>query len=489
MCLRIILAACLLPLALHAQVETTPSSPGIGQGLVARWEHLPAAGARPPVPEGVARLEDFSLALAVRFDKPDATGAEPALIALRDAAGKTAVEWTLARDHASLRLAGGAEERRVDFPGDVAASGWAHLVLSVRRDPRQALAGVWVNGVETMSWAQPPGALDLGKDAVLEVARGAAAFIADARLYDRALSRAEIQELGQLPPLVPAPDARGPFTGAITFDEAETIAVLGGSEAVALVESGWWEAGLLARHPGRRLRVRSLAWETDTVLRQDRPLNFGDLRQQLLRVQAGCVLLVFGRQECLERGAGGVEEFRQRLDSMLETCASRTRRLIVAGVAPFQKSAPPLPDLSRQNETLKRYDDALKGAARAHQAVFVDVWSRWPSDGVGTTTDGLNLSDTGARLLGDILNGGAPVPSSGALLAAVREKNKLWHEYWRPSNWAFLHGDRTAQPSSRDHLNPQVRWFPAELEKYRSIIESKENELWKQANEAGGKLP
>ena len=482
---KLIGAACLIPASLWSQVETHPTDPGLGAGLLARWEALPAEGARKLVPAGAARLDNFALAVIARFDQPRSAAGEPAVLRIADSAGKAMLEWTITPRATSARIGSGGAERRVDLPPDAAASGWAHLVLSVQRDPRQALTGLWVNGLEMFSWAEAPGALEIGDGAALMTTRGAAGSIADARLYSRSLSRAEIQELGQLALGAAAADPRPPFADRIVFDDAETIAVLGGSDAVALIESGWWEAGLLARNPGKRIRVRSLAWETDTVFRQDRPLNFGDLRQQLLRARPTCVLLIFGRHECLERGGDGLGDFRRQLDAMLETCASRTRRIIIAGAAPFEKSAPPLPDLSGQNETLRRYDHTLKDAATRHHAAFVNVWSGWPADARGTTTDGLNLSDAGARLLGDLLNGGS-APAE-ALRPIAREKNMLWHQYWRPSNWAFLHGDRTAQPSSRDHLNPQVRWFPAELEKYRALIETKENELWKLANET--KLP
>ena len=80
-------------------------------------------------------------------------------------------------------------------------------------------------------------------------------------------------------------------------------------------------------------------------------------------------------------------------------------------------------------------------------------------------------------------------PDVTSLRPLIQAKNKLWHEYWRPSNWAFLYGDRTAQPSSRDHLNPQVRWFPKELEKYQGMIREKEEEIWKQAEVLGRKVP
>src|SRR5439155_4945101 len=63
------------------------------------------------------------------------------------------------------------------------------------------------------------------------------------------------------------------------------------------------------------------------------------------------------------------------------------------------------------------------------------------------------------------------------LRQAVVAKNRLWFNYWRPQNWAFLGGDRTEQPSSRDHRDPKVRWFPVEMEKFVPLIEAKEREI------------
>ena len=65
----------------------------------------------------------------------------------------------------------------------------------------------------------------------------------------------------------------------------------------------------------------------------------------------------------------------------------------------------------------------------------------------------------------------------------IQEKNRLWFYYWRPMNWAFLRGDRTEQPSSRDHRDPNIRWFPAEMEKFPPLIEVKEREIARVAAE------
>ena len=55
-------------------------------------------------------------------------------------------------------------------------------------------------------------------------------------------------------------------------------------------------------------------------------------------------------------------------------------------------------------------------------------------------------------------------PSAEKLRQAIVKKNDLWFRYWRPTNWAFLYGNRQTQPSSRDHKNPGRRWFPEELQ-------------------------
>ncbi|MGZ8940040.1 MAG: hypothetical protein ACXW32_12580, partial [Limisphaerales bacterium] len=84
------------------------------------------------------------------------------------------------------------------------------------------------------------------------------------------------------------------------------------------------------------------------------------------------------------------------------------------------------------------------------------------------------------------LNLKAPLLSEGvawsdAKLEKLRQliisKNRLWFDYWRPQNWAFLAGDRTEQPSSRDHRDPKLRWFPKEMERFLALIADKENEI------------
>jgi hypothetical protein len=72
----------------------------------------------------------------------------------------------------------------------------------------------------------------------------------------------------------------------------------------------------------------------------------------------------------------------------------------------------------------------------------------------------------------------APYPQGlEPLRHLVIAKNRLWFNYWRVQNWAFLAGDRTNQPSSRDWRDPSKRWFPAEREEFLPLIEAKEKEI------------
>ena len=66
----------------------------------------------------------------------------------------------------------------------------------------------------------------------------------------------------------------------------------------------------------------------------------------------------------------------------------------------------------------------------------------------------------------------------------ILTKNQLWMRYWRPTNWAFLYGNRQFVESSRDHVNYKVRWFPAAVESIASPINQAEVEIQAAANAA-----
>jgi hypothetical protein len=71
--------------------------------------------------------------------------------------------------------------------------------------------------------------------------------------------------------------------------------------------------------------------------------------------------------------------------------------------------------------------------------------------------------------------------SAEKLRQAIRRKNDLWFRYWRPTNWAFLYGNRQSTASSRDHTNPSRRWFPKELENALPQLAAAERRVYEDA--------
>lgn len=459
--------------------------PGIDSGLVAKWDNaMPLDVDTPLKIAGSAngmQLGDFSICFAMKLEAyPGGDHSKEVL-------------WLVADEQAVVHFDVGStqgllcrrawEREMIRMPEMNAARQWQHVTLVVKRDPKQALSGLWLNGVEVSSWKEAAGNLVLTKGQFVLPGVLGGGQIAGLRLYHRALSRSEILELAMLPPMAGLKPKLLPFDDAMKLMQDEVIAVLGGTEAVAVVEDGTMEALLMTRFPGSRVKLRDLAWEADTVFRQDRPMNFGGLKPQLERCGATAVVMMFGRQECLEQGEAGLGAFRSALDKMVSAAAGMTPRIVLAEPPPFEAL------LLARNVDLRKYVAVMKEVAKAHGALFAP-WQGGSQSGL--TRDGLNLASAGVARTGQsvaALGGGDLSAPDEKLRALVREKNTLWHRYWRPANWAFLHGDRTAQPSSREHEDPTRRWFPGELEKYRPLIEAKENEIWKRANELGGRLP
>lgn len=486
----------LLPAVLTAQVvrNAVPVS-DLERGRV---YHLEVGFAEPQAPKAAVPLGDFTLACAVRWK----AGAEDQVIVNASEEPASSCRLVLTGDRRvkfEMKTAAGKTEI---LSGQILPEEYwnLHVVVSVKRDPRQAVSGIWVDGVEVASAAVPPGVLHLRNPMPPRSPKDTdEILIRRVDLYDRALTRGEIidwyLEGRSLMTMLP-----------------NTCTFLGGTDAVSLIEEGSFEAwatsyDVMAKRPagdsqgGGRFQMRSLAWETDTVFRQDRPLNFGSLEQQLRRSEAQMVMLVFGRQECLERGDEGLPAFRVALADLVARCQKHVGVVALAGSVPFETKQAPLPDSVRRNAVLKKYQEAMSEIAKASKIQFFDVFAVWPNDAKDFTTDGVQLSARGSRLYGEVLyrqlfkaTSSTPPEAEVSRVAdklrpLIQAKNKLWHEYWRPSNWAFLYGDRTAQPSSRDHLNPQVRWFPKELEKYQGMIREKEEAIWKLAEEQGRKVP
>ena len=270
-------------------------------------------------------------------------------------------------------------------------------------------------------------------------------------------------------------------TAQFAFRTNDVIAFLGGTDVVTAQQSGHLETLLTVHYPSLNLRFRNFGWEGDTVFAQPRDINFPPLEEHLRRGGATVIVFEFGRAEALEGRSS--DEFAAAYSRFISRFTNQTSRFLLVIPTPFERPSGLLPDLTKRNTLLADY---VRGI-RELEYPTIDL-SRL--SGINEK-DGLQISARGHALIAaEFVRqlGFTPPPESSTsgtwsdpalekLRQTIIAKNRLWFDYWRPQNWAFLGGDRTSVPSSRDHRDPKIRWFPAEMEKFVPLIAAKENEI------------
>jgi len=280
----------------------------------------------------------------------------------------------------------------------------------------------------------------------------------------------------------------------------DVVAFVGGENMVAVSDNGFLEFSLTRSFPDLRVRFRNLAWEGDTVFEQNRDLNFPTWEEQMDKVGVTVVVAQFGQMESFA-GKEKLPEFVAGYEKLIARwSAGGKRRIVLLAPVLFSQSAAPVgkdsvlyrqeEKLKSDNDVLDEYIDAIREIAEKHHALFVNDSNLEVAD-VLIQRDGIHLTNTGqlvmAGSIAKALGGKADMRPSriygdaSILLQLINAKNRLWFNYWRVQNWAFLAGDRTNQPSSRDWRDPSIRWFPPEREKFLPLIAEKENEIWELA--------
>ncbi len=299
--------------------------------------------------------------------------------------------------------------------------------------------------------------------------------------------------------MVGAVGATDDSDGNFDLKRTDVVAFIGGESVVQQGETGHLESILATAFPGRGIRLRNLGWEGDTVFEQPRDLNFPGIRAQLERVKATVVFAQLGRAESLA-GRAGLEAFAAAYGRLCDELAKQTPRIVLLTPAPFEKPADPrLPDLSARNADLAAYAAATVELAKRRGYACADVFTRMAAprnSGGALTEDGRRAASRGlaAEALAvaaelklktstGVTDAGAwDTPALEAVRQAVVARNKLWFDYSRPMNWAFLGGDRMSTASSRDPKDLNVRIFPQELEKFVPLIEQADAKIEELAN-------
>ena len=300
----------------------------------------------------------------------------------------------------------------------------------------------------------------------------------------------------------PAP----PFEKGV-FDPkpGETIALVGGTNTFEQDLDGFLEETFQLAWPDRDLRLRNLAWQGDTVFYQARPRFFytkagdpqpGSVADSRERTTAGIVFIAFGKMESLD-GPDGLSKFLDAHGELLDQLGTRTGRLVPVAPTPFFPSGPAAGLAEIRNETLAAYVAGIREIASKRGLPFVDLFTPLRGNvNPAFSADGVHLTAAGheavAREFARQLKfpkeeaGGEKPAASQSLRQAIERKNRLWQQYYRPTNWAFLFGDRQHVPASRDPLKREERWFLREIDSLPGLIAETESDIHRYAREAAG---
>lgn len=314
-----------------------------------------------------------------------------------------------------------------------------------------------------------------------------------------------VAQEGELPPLrrsfaevttpvPPFPDG----TGGPKFEprSGETIAWIGGTEIADLDRYGFLEAGMHLAWPDLGLRWRNLAWQGDTVYRQARPLFYytkagdpqpGSIPDHRERTEPGIVFIAFGKMESLE-GTERLSDFGAAYAKLVDDLLPLTKRIVLVEPTPFFQSGPAAGLAGDRNTMLAAYNEAIERLAAERNLLFIRSGAEWNA---GMSDNGVHLNESGhqvfAHAIRDRIGASARQGEnvSEALRDAIARKNLLWQQYYRPTNWAFLFGDRQHVPASRDVEKREERWFVREIDALPALIAGAEADIQRYAKEAG----
>ena len=345
---------------------------------------------------------------------------------------------------------------------------------------------LWLNGVQMIEYAENDPAIPRSGVIALQIHGGMKGTIAykDIRI-DELPSAPAAARLGPLDsaftPPAPFPERR------FTLETNDVVVFIGQTDIVRLRDEVGLESALAIHFAAAKPKFRNMAWEGDTVYEQWRDLNFGSWSEQLIAARATVILAQFGQMESLQ-GIEKLNDFIAAYEALLDQFVNRTRRIVLLSPRPFESpQSPHMPDHTAKNETVRAYVDAVRRLAERRGFVFVDLFTPLVGDKTKLTANGMHLTPEGhlkiAALMASALGVATPASTSlKSLSEAIREKNRLWFDHWRPMNWTFAFGDRTEQPFGKPGGGrPALR---VELEEFQPLLAAADAEVHELASAA-----
>jgi glucose/arabinose dehydrogenase len=285
----------------------------------------------------------------------------------------------------------------------------------------------------------------------------------------------------------------------------DVIALTGASNIERTRFNGYLQTSLIASKPELKIKVRNFGWEGDTVFEQWRDdgnveqletkrqaaerriqaetgstswRQQRDWKQQLNDASATIVIAQFGQMESLQ-GRSNLPQFITAYERLIEDFASEGRQVILVAPVAFEKPSQPLArDLSTLNADLAAYTKAIQDLAAKRHLIYIPI-DQDGADRGPLTDNGFQLTEAGHRFVANQIASALSIPliTNEPVRQQVLEMERLWFDYWRPMNWAFLTGDRTNVPYSKDWKDSTKRIFPQEMEDFRPLLDQAEQNI------------
>jgi len=324
---------------------------------------------------------------------------------------------------------------------------------------------IWLNGAQTVDFTETDPGIDATGIIAVQIHGGATSVVGYKDL--------KITEL---------PAAQSQVKSAVNVQERDVVALIGGSNMERTRFNGFLQTYLIAAKPEGKIKVRNFGWEGDTVFEQWRDAGAAtstnswrqqrEWRQQLRDAGATVVLAQFGQMESLA-GVARLPQFIAAYEKLIAEFAEDGRRVALVAPVAFEGK------LVFQNEGLVAYTKAIRDLAAKLKLNFIEI-GKGGADRDALTDNGYQLSNAGHRYIATRIAEGlgiAPTENEAAR-REVLEMERLWFDYWRPMNWAFLAGDRVGVPYSKDWHDRDKRIFPTEMDDFLPLLNQSDENIW-----------
>ena len=177
--------------------------------------------------------------------------------------------------------------------------------------------------------------------------------------------------------------AAGPARAADAFAlrDGDRVVLLGNTLIEREQQTGYWEAALTRRYPGRNVQFRNLGWSGDTVFGEARAGfgtaadGFKHLKEHVLALKPTVIFVAYGSNEAFD-GEKGLPRFGQGLNTLLDTISPTKARIVLLSPLPQEDLGRPLPDPKAQNKNLRLYTGAIEEVAKKRGLLFVDLYAK-----------------------------------------------------------------------------------------------------------------